>query len=148
VASASRSRAGRVLVIDDNEDARVLLEHLLIQKGYEVLSAASGQAAIETLKHCKVEVILLDVMMPGMDGFDVCRKLKQSPATASLPVILVTAKDDMETRAAGMRLGVSEFLAKPINEQDLYVRVQAQVEAQRRARELDRARKRASQLDQ
>ena len=72
-------------------------------------------------------MILLDVMMPEMDGFQVCTALRQMEKTRDIPVILLTAKDDLETRVVGMRLGVSEFLTKPINKIELFARVRAQV---------------------
>jgi two-component system cell cycle response regulator len=74
-----------------------------------------------------VTLLLLDVMMPGMSGFQVCEALRQNPQTAEIPVILLTAKDDMETRVVGMRLGVSEFLTKPINKVELFARLRAQM---------------------
>jgi two-component system cell cycle response regulator len=138
---------GRVLVVDDDEDSRRLLTHLLERTGCQVVAADSGRAAIQALSSHEVDVVLLDVMMPKMDGFEVCRELKRTPATATLPVILITAKDDMETRAEGMNLGVSEFLAKPVNKNELYARVQTQINAGRRARELDRTQKRVDDID-
>lgn len=138
--------AGRVLVVDDDEDSRRLLTHLLERRGYQVLLADGGQAAIDTLVDHEVDVVLLDVMMPNMDGFAVCRELKKTPRTASLPVILLTARDDMETRATGMNLGVSEFLAKPVNKDELFLRVRTQVEARHRQRHLDQVQKRADSI--
>ncbi|MFP6663503.1 MAG: response regulator [Deltaproteobacteria bacterium] len=133
---------GKILVVDDDEDSRRLLTHLLERKGYNVVLADGGRAAINALKKTEVDVILLDVMMPLMDGFAVCRELKKDPSTANLPVILLTARDDMETRATGMNLGVQEFLAKPVNKEELFMRVRTQVEASHRARQLDQAQQR------
>lgn len=130
---------GKVLVVDDDEDSRQLLTHLLERKGYNVALADGGRAAINALDGTEVDVVLLDVMMPVMDGFAVCQELKKDPSTANLPVILLTARDDMETRAAGMNLGVQEFLAKPVNKEELFLRVRTQVEASHRARQLDQA---------
>lgn len=130
---------GKVLVVDDDEDSRQLLTHLLERKGYNVVLADGGRAAINALDGTEVDVVLLDVMMPVMDGFAVCQELKKDPSTANLPVILLTARDDMETRAAGMNLGVQEFLAKPVNKEELFLRVRTQVEASHRARQLDQA---------
>ena len=137
---------GRVLVVDDDEDSRRLLAHLLERKGYSVVLADGGPAAISTLEKTEVDVVVLDVMMPGMDGFAVCRELKKSQTTASVPVILLTARDDMETRATGMKLGVSDFLAKPVNKEELYVRIRTQLEGRQRARELEKAQKRVESL--
>lgn len=137
---------GRVLVVDDDEDSRRLLAHLLERKGYSVVLADGGPAAISTLEKTEVDVVVLDVMMPVMDGFAVCRELKKSQTTASVPVILLTARDDMETRATGMKLGVSDFLAKPVNKEDLYARIRTQLEGRQRARELEKAQKRVESL--
>lgn len=137
---------GRVLVVDDDEDSRRLLAYLLERKGYSVVLADGGPAAISALDQAEVDVVVLDVMMPVMDGFAVCRELKKSPSTASIPVILLTARDDMETRATGMKLGVSDFLAKPVNKEELYVRVRTQLEGRQRARELEKAQKRVESL--
>ena len=145
--SGAANAQGRVLVVDDDEDSRRLLSHLLERKGYKVVLADGGQAALDRLRSQEVDVILLDVMMPNMDGFAVCRELKKSSSTASLPVILLTARDDMETRATGMNLGVSEFLAKPVNKEELYLRLKTQVDARRRAQVLEQVQKRAETMD-
>jgi len=137
---------GSVLVVDDDEDSRRLLAHLLERRGYSVVLADGGQAALDVLDGADVDVVLLDVMMPVMDGFAVCRELKKSPATANLPIILLTARDDMETRATGMNLGVSEFLAKPVKKEELFLRVRTQIEARQRGRLLDLAQRRADQI--
>lgn len=144
--AATQASLGRVLVVDDDEDSRTLLTRLLERQGYQVVSADGGHAAIDLLARDLVDVVLLDVMMPRMDGFAVCRELKQSERTSSLPVILITAKDDMETRATGMKLGVSEFIAKPVNKGELLSRVETQVNTRRRSDELDRAKKKLDSL--
>jgi DNA-binding response OmpR family regulator len=135
-----------VLVVDDDEDSRLLLNHLLERGGYEVVLADGGRAALEFLRTIEVDVILLDVMMPHMDGFAVCRELQKSAHTASLPIILLTARDDMETRATGMNLGVSEFLAKPVNKDELFARLRTQVAARRRALVLEGVQRRAESI--
>ena len=86
-------------------------------------------------------------MMPGVDGLEVCRRLKASEATAGLPIVLLTALDDMETRAAGMKLGVSEFLTKPINVDELERRLETQVGVRRRAAEFERVGRRLDELE-
>lgn len=142
----SEERLGTVLVVDDDEDSRQLIAYLLDRRGFRTILADGGPSALETLRTSRVDVILLDVMMPGMDGFAVCSELQASPDTRSVPVILLTARDDMETRANGMNLGVSDFLTKPVNKEELFERVQTQVEAGRRARRLDQAQRRADAL--
>ncbi len=116
-----------VLVVDDDRSALDILTRLLEKEGFTPVAANSGRRALEILTTQTVDVILLDVMMPEMDGFQVCAELRAQEKTREIPVILVTAKDDMETRLTGMKLGVSEFLAKPINKHDLFARVRAQL---------------------
>jgi DNA-binding response OmpR family regulator len=126
-----------ILVVDDNQDTVDILTRLLRRHGMVVLQAYNGPECLETVRSRPMDVILLDVMMPGMDGLAVCKELKQiSPA---LPIILVTAKDDMTTRAAGMALGVSEFVVKPVNHIDLLARIQTQLSVRRWEQEADRA---------
>jgi PleD family two-component response regulator len=138
---------GKILVVDDDEDSRTLLAHLLKREGYEVATAIDGQDAVEKLPDASIDVLLLDVMMPRMDGFAVCEALKKDQKTASLPVILLTARDDMETRANGMKLGVSDFLAKPVNKQELFQRVRTQIEAIGRARHMAETEQRIDSID-
>lgn len=126
----------RILIVDDDPHTRDILTRWLHREGYATLSATGGQACLDLLAREEVDVILLDVMMPGMDGLQVCEKLRENAAWRTIPVILLTAKDDMETRARGMTLGVSEYLTKPVNKQELLARLQAQVHSRRLQREL------------
>ncbi len=114
-----------VLVIDDLEPNVKLLEAKLLSEYYTVLTASSGQEAIALVKECKVDVILLDVMMPDMDGFEVCRLLKSNPNTTHIPVIMVTALSEVEDRVRGLEAGADEFLTKPIDDLTLFARVKA-----------------------
>ena len=122
-----KTQAGRVLVVDDNPHAIDIVYRLLEREGFTVLRAQSGPEALAITKAEEVDVILLDVMMRGMDGFEVCTELRRDERTRDIPVILLTAKDDRETRVQGMKLGVSEFLTKPINKRELFTRVRAQL---------------------
>ena len=137
---------GNVLVVDDDEDSRRLLGHMLERRGYAVVQADGGAAAVAAVEAGGIDVVLLDVMMPEMDGFAVCRALEKNPQNAGLPIILLTARDDMETRATGMKLGVSDFLTKPVNKHELFLRVETQLEARRRGHHLDEAHRRAEQM--
>jgi len=114
----------KILIVDDNRDFVELIRLLLTHHGYTVRSACSGRECLESVRLEPVDLVILDVMMPQMDGLTVCRELKQ--LRPALPVILLTAKDDMATRAAAMALGVSEFLAKPVNIADFLTRVRTQ----------------------
>jgi DNA-binding response OmpR family regulator len=137
---------GCVLVVDDDEDCRRLLARMLERRGHVVVTADSGRSALEAIAAGGIDVIMLDVMMPAMDGFDVCRELARNPENAAVPIILLTARDDLETRAAGMKLGVSDFLTKPINKDELFTRVRTQLEARRLDAQLDRASRRIEQI--
>jgi len=143
---AAAEDVARVLVVDDDEDSRLLIQFLLERQGYTVVLADSGPAAISVLESTEVDVVVLDVMMPMMDGFAVCRELKKLDSTASVPVILLTARDDMQTRATGMKLGVSDFLAKPVKKEELYARIRTQLDGRQRARELEKAQRRVETL--
>ena len=118
---------GNVLVVDDDRNAVDILNRLLTKEGFTVQCAHGGREAITLADRHPIDVILLDVMMPDMDGFQVCEALRQNERTREIPIILLTAKDDMETRVVGMRLGVSEFLTKPINKAELFSRLRAQM---------------------
>jgi DNA-binding response OmpR family regulator len=120
---------GRILVVDDDPNAVIILTRMLAREGYSTLSAPGGQVALDTLATQSVDVILLDVMMPEMDGLQVCEKLRADERLRRIPVILLTAKDDIETRSRGMTLGVSEYLTKPINRPELFNRIAAQLHA-------------------
>jgi DNA-binding response OmpR family regulator len=112
------------LIIDDNQDLVEFLKVLFLHNGYEVCWAYNGPDGLAIVNQRALDAVVLDVMMPKMDGLQVCAELKQINPT--LPVILLTAKDDLATRSAAMALGVSEFLAKPVNIEDLLTRVRTQ----------------------
>jgi len=125
-----------ILVVDDDADCRTILGHLLERSGYHTRRAASGEEAVRIALAEPIDVILLDVMMPGMDGFAVCEALHQ--AGKRIPIILLTARDDIDVRLEGMHRGVSEFLTKPINRIELLARVRAQLHIRDLARQLER----------
>jgi DNA-binding response OmpR family regulator len=114
-----------VLVVDDNKGVLEFLLLLLSKHGLVAVGASSGGECLTIVKSRPVDLIVLDVMMPGMDGLQVARELKN--ITPTLPIILLTARDDMNTRAAAMELGVSEFVAKPVNNRDLLNRIRTQL---------------------
>jgi DNA-binding response OmpR family regulator len=121
-------RAPHILVVDDDPDTVAILARHLQREGFVALQAVSGAECLRLARENPVDVILLDLMMPEMDGFAVCRKLKDDAATAEIPVIMITARDDLDARAEGMRLGVSDFLAKPVFRRQLGNRIRAQLE--------------------
>src|SRR5205814_4484160 len=115
----------RVLVVDDTPLNIKLLGDLLAVKGYAVTTAANGTEALAKLAADKPDIVLLDVMMPGLSGYDVCRRIRADPATALLPVVLVTSLDPMEERIKGIEAGADDFLSKPINQPELFARVRS-----------------------
>lgn len=121
----------RVLVIDDEEDISRLVEHHLDAEGYVVLRAASGEEGIAAARTQRPDLIILDLMLPGIDGLDVCRILKRDQATAKIPIIMLTAKSDEADIVAGLELGADDYVTKPFSPKVLIARVRT---ALRRAR--------------
>ncbi|MCB1549288.1 MAG: PleD family two-component system response regulator [Hyphomicrobiaceae bacterium] len=113
----------RVLVVDDIQANVRLLEARLSAEYFEVLTANGGREALEICERERVDVVLLDVMMPGMDGFEVCRRIKASPRTQHVPVIMVTALDQPSDRVQGLEAGADDFLTKPVDDIALITRV-------------------------
>jgi len=106
---------GRVLVVDDDEKNRRLLADMLDASGYTVRTANDGVEALEQAVAFQPEAILLDIMMPKMDGVEACRRLKADPATASIPVLLTTALHERPDRIRGLAAGANDFLSKPLD---------------------------------
>lgn len=117
----------RILVVDDIPANAKLLEARLTAEYFEVSTALSGLEAIAACEGGKIDVVLLDVMMPAMDGFEVCRRLKADPATAHIPVVMVTALDHITDRVRGLDAGADDFLTKPVNDLQLVTRVKSLV---------------------
>ncbi|TAJ70487.1 MAG: PleD family two-component system response regulator [Phenylobacterium sp.] len=119
--------SARILVVDDIESNVRLLEAKLSAEYYDVLTAGDGPTALAIAASELPDIVLLDVMMPGMDGFQVCRRLKDDPATRHVPVVLVTALDGRADRVAGLEAGADDFLTKPIDDVMLFARVRSLV---------------------
>ncbi len=117
--------SARILVVDDIEANVRLLEAKLAAEYYEVSTAMDGQTALAMAQRDPPDIILLDVMMPGIDGFTVCRKLKEDPATRHIPVVMITALDGRADRIQGLEAGASDFLTKPIDDVMLFARVRS-----------------------
>src|SRR5688572_31101277 len=117
--------SARILVADDTPVNVKLLADLLAVKGYTVSTAANGMEALERIERERPDLVLLDVMMPGLSGYEVCRKVRDNPATAMLPVVMVTALDPVQERVKGIEAGADDFLAKPINQPEMLARVRS-----------------------
>ena len=117
--------ASRILVVDDTPSNVKLLADVLGAKGYTILTAASGAEALEAIERHELDLVLLDVMMPGMSGYDVCRKIRANPATVMLPVVMVTALDPAQERVKGLEAGADDFLTKPIHQPEILARVRS-----------------------
>ncbi|WP_343562662.1 PleD family two-component system response regulator [Kiloniella sp. b19] len=119
--------AARVLVVDDIPANVRLLEAKLMAEYFEVISATDGPSALEVVESEMPDIILLDIMMPGMDGYEVCTKLKANPKTRHIPVVMVTALSDPNDRVRGLEAGADDFLTKPLNDVALFSRVRSLV---------------------
>lgn len=115
----------KILVVDDEEDILELVRYNLLKNGYRVTCVSSGEQAIEKLKQETPHIILLDLMLPGMDGLDVCRTLRSNPATSSIPIIMITAKGEDADIVSGLELGADDYLTKPFSPRVLLARIRA-----------------------
>ena len=127
--------ADTILVVDDNPTNLRVLVGLLSAQGYKTLVATSGERALSQLELSHPDLILLDVMMPGIDGFETCRRIKGDPATAEIPVIFMTALSDTEHKVAGFKAGAVDYVTKPFQQDEITARIGTHLtlEAQRRA---------------
>jgi len=121
----AEQKPARILIVDDTVDNIKLLSDLLEPEGYEVRSSASGEEALAVLAREPYDLVLLDVVMPEMDGYDVCRRIRQDTRFAALPVVMVTALDAKEERVKGLEAGADEFLSRPINRPELLARARS-----------------------
>src|SRR5579871_5769369 len=117
----------RVLVVDDILSNVKPLEAKLSAEYFEVVSAFNGLECLAKMDEALPDIVLLDVMMPGMDGFEVCRRIKNNPKTAHVPVVMVTALDQPSDRVAGLEAGADDFLTKPVDDAALFARVRSLV---------------------
>jgi DNA-binding response OmpR family regulator len=122
---AVAEHAARILIVDDERPNRDLLEAMLKPEGFQILTAVTGEEALALVAQQPPDLILLDAMMPGMDGYHVATQLKSTPATEHIPIIMITALDSRDARMLGMSAGVDRFLAKPVDRAELCERVKA-----------------------
>ena len=118
----------RILLVDDQPTNLKVLRLALEPAGYHILAATSGERALELAQRARPDLILLDVMMPGMDGFETCRRLKADAATESIPVLFTTALTETENVVEGFGVGGADYIAKPIRNEELMARVQTHLE--------------------
>ncbi|MDP2854706.1 MAG: adenylate/guanylate cyclase domain-containing protein [Smithellaceae bacterium] len=112
-----------ILVVDDQPQNIELLEAYLVPQGYEIVTAVNGEEALEKLSGNKIDLILLDVMMPGMNGYEVCKKIKSDSDNAFLPIVMLTALDNRQAKIQGLEAGADDFLNKPYSEIELVARI-------------------------
>ena len=115
----------KILVVDDEEDILELVRYNLFKNGYLVTCVSSGEQAMARLRDETPNIILLDLMLPGMDGLDVCRNLKTNPATMNIPIIMITAKGEDADIVTGLELGADDYLTKPFSPRVLLARIRA-----------------------
>jgi len=123
----------RVLIVEDEPDIRALVVHHLKREGYQVSAACSGEEALRQVQAALPDLVLLDLMMPAMDGLEVCRRLRQDPATAMLPIVMLTAKGDEIDRVLGLEIGADDYVVKPFSPKELLARVRAVLRRSRAA---------------
>src|SRR6478735_1436080 len=111
-----------VLAVDDQPQNLRLLDAVLAPRGYTVLQAGSGEEALQTLRAGGVDLVLLDIVMPGIDGYEVCRRIRADPDTAFLPIVMITASGDQE-KVNAIQAGADDFVGKPFNRDELLARV-------------------------
>jgi len=113
----------RIMVVEDHAETRELLRYNLVAAGFDVRTAADGLEGLAVMGRWRPDLVLLDVMMPGLDGFEVCRRLRQMPALSGVPVILLTARTDEVDRVVGLELGAEDYVVKPFSTRELVLRI-------------------------
>lgn len=134
----SDAKQPRILVVDDEAPIRLLLTDLLEEKGYAVLTAVDGASALDCAITQQPDLILLDICMPGMEGMEVCAKLRKNPVTKNIPVIFLTAFNSDERLEQAIDMGANDFLGKPINSIELNVRIKAMLQTRHIPDEVER----------
>jgi putative two-component system response regulator len=136
---SSQPTTGTVLVADDQASNRELMQELLSGEGFDVITAPDGVAALQELSRVQVDLVISDVLMPRMSGLEVCEKIKASPETYLIPVILVTSLSDKQDRINGIKVGADDFLTRPVDRTELLARVRSLLKLKLRTDELERA---------
>ena len=139
LAGISGAASGTILLVDDDDAYRKLMVGLLRMQGFEVVTASDGEDALTEFAHHEPDLVLLDVEMPRLNGFEVCRKLKQKPESRLTPVVLVTGLAATEDRIRGLEAGADDFLSKPVDRNELLARVRSLLKLKSYTDELERA---------
>ena len=105
----------KILIIEDDSDALRLIKYTLTQEGYQLVTGVDGLEGLKKAKEESPDLIILDVMLPGLDGYEVCNELRRNPETHSVPILMISAKARQEDKNTGLRLGANDYLAKPVN---------------------------------
>ena len=113
----------KILAVDDEPELTELMQYNLVRAGYEVTTAANGWEALDCIKRCRPDLILLDLMLPDLDGFGVCEILRRDPLSATIPIIIVSAWASTDSRNLGLELGALDYLTKPFSPKELVSRV-------------------------
>ncbi|SJZ30709.1 response regulator transcription factor [Selenihalanaerobacter shriftii] len=113
----------RILVVDDEENILELVNYNLVQEGYQIYLASSGKQTLNKVKEILPDLIILDIMLPELDGFEICRKLQEEVVTQRIPIIFLSAKTDVEDKVEGLELGATDYLTKPFSPRELVSRV-------------------------
>ena len=116
---------GKILIVEDEANIRQLLRYNLEKEGFQVMEAIDGIQGLRTAQREKPDLVLLDLMLPGMDGLEVCRTLKGTPATSALPIIMLTAKAEEVDKIIGLELGADDYMTKPFSPRELTARIKA-----------------------
>lgn len=135
----SSERTPRILIADDHPQGVELLEAYLSSADYELQTAADGEETMRKVAEWKPDLILLDVMMPKLSGFEVCKRLKSDPATRDIVILMITALDQSSDIDRAVEVGTNDYLTKPINKTELLLRVKAALASRKHATQLDQA---------
>ena len=119
--------SARILIVDDQPASLKLLSAKLGNEYYQTLTAENGATALEAVERDAPDLVLLDVMMPGMNGFEVCQRIKKNPETMPIPVVIIPALDSRQDRIRGLEAGADDFLTKPVDDTTLFARVRSLV---------------------
>jgi len=131
-------QGSRVLIADDNEQNRELLDAYLAEEGYEILMSTDGQETVDVINAQQPDLILLDIMMPKMSGYEVCEQIKANPETRDIPILMVTALNELGDIEKAVKAGCDDFLTKPVSQLELQTRVKSLLRVRHLANERDR----------